>query len=219
MPNPNPTPRKKGGPYCGAKKKQGPGTCTQAPGWGTDHPGAGKCKLHGGSSPIKHGLYSKIQRASLRERMAELQADPAKLLDLLPEVALLKVLTEDLLIRWDDIFGPEGALMIWWMNGRESEKRPTPPPNLPDITMVATLVDKVARVADIVQKHQQQKSVSLATLNRVMEQMGVEVAAALQEIKLDPNTATALCAVIERRWGSLRLDAYSTSDPRAAPKA
>ena len=35
---------------CGAAKRKG-GTCTQAAGWGTDHPGIGKCKLHGGSTP------------------------------------------------------------------------------------------------------------------------------------------------------------------------
>ena len=36
---------------CGAKKKQGPGDCQRPAGWGTDHPGSGRCKLHGGSSP------------------------------------------------------------------------------------------------------------------------------------------------------------------------
>jgi hypothetical protein len=34
---------------CGAKRKSG-GKCNQAAGWGTDHPGSGKCKLHGGAS-------------------------------------------------------------------------------------------------------------------------------------------------------------------------
>lgn len=38
------------GPKCGGKKRQGEGTCTQAAGWGTDHPGTGRCKLHGGST-------------------------------------------------------------------------------------------------------------------------------------------------------------------------
>jgi hypothetical protein len=37
--------------YCGGKLKRREGTCTRPPGWGTDHPGAGRCKLHGGSSP------------------------------------------------------------------------------------------------------------------------------------------------------------------------
>lgn len=35
---------------CGAKKRLG-GDCTLAPGWGTSHPGQGKCKFHGGSTP------------------------------------------------------------------------------------------------------------------------------------------------------------------------
>lgn len=38
------------GRYCGARKRQGEGTCTQAAGWGTDHVGAGPCKLHGGAT-------------------------------------------------------------------------------------------------------------------------------------------------------------------------
>jgi len=37
--------------YCGAKKRQGEGDCTRPAGWGTDHPGFGRCKLHGGCAP------------------------------------------------------------------------------------------------------------------------------------------------------------------------
>jgi len=44
------------GKVCGAKKRdRGPGQkrgrCLLAAGWGTDHPGIGKCKFHGGSTP------------------------------------------------------------------------------------------------------------------------------------------------------------------------
>lgn len=35
---------------CGGQKRAG-GRCTRPAGWGTDHQGVGKCKLHGGSSP------------------------------------------------------------------------------------------------------------------------------------------------------------------------
>lgn len=38
-------------PKCGAKKRQGEGTCKRPAGWGTDHAGAGRCKLHGGRAP------------------------------------------------------------------------------------------------------------------------------------------------------------------------
>lgn len=37
-------------PRCGARKRGG-GTCGQAAGWGTSHPGIGRCKLHGGATP------------------------------------------------------------------------------------------------------------------------------------------------------------------------
>lgn len=35
---------------CGARTRNG-GTCARPAGWGTTHPGAGSCKLHGGSTP------------------------------------------------------------------------------------------------------------------------------------------------------------------------
>lgn len=46
-----PDPIHDGRSYCGGKKKQGEGTCTQPAGWGTPHPGTGRCKLHGGCAP------------------------------------------------------------------------------------------------------------------------------------------------------------------------
>ncbi|MFC5268440.1 hypothetical protein ACFPJ1_40580 [Kribbella qitaiheensis] len=45
-----PTGRDKRYEICGGKKRQGEGDCTRPAGWGTDHPGLGKCKLHGGST-------------------------------------------------------------------------------------------------------------------------------------------------------------------------
>jgi len=40
-------------PLCGGKRRgEGTGkTCTRPAGWGTDHVGAGRCKLHGGGTP------------------------------------------------------------------------------------------------------------------------------------------------------------------------
>lgn len=36
---------------CMAKKRQSNGECHRIAGWGTDHPGYGRCKNHGGSAP------------------------------------------------------------------------------------------------------------------------------------------------------------------------
>lgn len=51
--------------YCGAKKRQGEGTCTRPAGWGTDHVGIGRCKLHGGRTPdhVKQANVVKAERA------------------------------------------------------------------------------------------------------------------------------------------------------------
>lgn len=49
---------------CGGKKKQGDGTCTQPAGWGTPHPGTGRCKLHGGCAPssVAAGIQAQAER-------------------------------------------------------------------------------------------------------------------------------------------------------------
>lgn len=49
------------GDLCGGKKRQGAGTCTQPAGWGTDHPGFGRCKLHGGSTATGKAAAAKAE--------------------------------------------------------------------------------------------------------------------------------------------------------------
>lgn len=56
--------------YCGANKRQGEGTCTRPPGWGTDHAGWGPCKLHGGGSPDVAGLVIEQQGRELFGKIA-----------------------------------------------------------------------------------------------------------------------------------------------------
>ena len=66
-----------GSPKCGGKKKQSEGTCTRPAGWGTDHPGYGKCKLHGGCVPSgrKAALEEAIQAQAASE-LAKLDVTP-----------------------------------------------------------------------------------------------------------------------------------------------
>lgn len=50
---------------CGARLKQaradGRDTCTQPAGWGTDHVGIGRCKLHGGATPNHSVNAARVQ--------------------------------------------------------------------------------------------------------------------------------------------------------------
>jgi hypothetical protein len=90
--------------YCGAPKRQGPGDCTRPAGWGTGHPGIGRCKLHGGKTP-SHNEAAKREQA---RRDVELFG-AAK--DIHPAQALLE------LVQWT-----AGEVDYWRARVREIEK-------------------------------------------------------------------------------------------------
>lgn len=50
-------------PLCGGKLLKRDGTCRRPAGWGTPHPGSGRCKLHGGCSPshVASAIAAKIR--------------------------------------------------------------------------------------------------------------------------------------------------------------
>jgi hypothetical protein len=83
-------------PKCGARTRPGAKhpTCQHEPGWGTDHPGEGKCKFHGGASPVKHGLYSKIHRTPLGVLAEQHRKNPDPT-NLEHELAYLRAAFED----------------------------------------------------------------------------------------------------------------------------
>lgn len=79
--------RHDGGPaYCGARKKQGEGICTQPAGWGTPHPGFGSCKLHGGSTPNQ---VASAQRAQTEQAVELAKQTYGLPIDVEPGEALL----------------------------------------------------------------------------------------------------------------------------------
>lgn len=73
---------------CGAKKRQGEGTCTRPAGWGTDHPGVGTCKLHGGATPNgRKAAHTKQVQQQAAKELAKLNVEPVE--DPLRELAAL----------------------------------------------------------------------------------------------------------------------------------
>ena len=87
--------------HCGATTRAGT-PCRRPAGWGTDHVGEGRCKLHGGLNPVKTGRYSRIKRARVRELIDEFKQDPQPL-DLTDEVLLLRALLTDFVERYDEM--------------------------------------------------------------------------------------------------------------------
>jgi hypothetical protein len=79
------------GARCHARTRGGH-RCQHEAGWGTDHVGQGRCKLHGGCSPIKHGRYSTVVRPSIQWQLLHL---PPRERDLLIELACFRLVLLD----------------------------------------------------------------------------------------------------------------------------
>lgn len=87
---------RKKGPKCGAPKRQGDRSpCGNPAGFKTNHPGIGRCKLHGGNAPIKHGRYSAVVRAIAKEQHLKLYEEiraEQEMESLRDETALLRTM-------------------------------------------------------------------------------------------------------------------------------
>ena len=70
---------------CNARLLKRNGHCQRPAGWGTPHPGAGRCKLHGGcahAANITHGRYCKgpfPRIADLQQQISEAEAQLEKI--------------------------------------------------------------------------------------------------------------------------------------------
>jgi nucleotide-binding universal stress UspA family protein len=271
-----PKPYRSADPKCGAKTKSGR-PCQNTAGKKTDHVGEGRCWLHGGATPIKHGRYSVIQRQNIKERIAQFESD-ADPLNLLPEVLLLRALTADLIDRYDELVeglhrwhvsfesnylqarmnwlqdvqaftrpeinglhtavlvaidnlvemeGQDDALDLLIDGAKQTLEQaikpsrvklgqipPAPDPlsfvdkprKLLDISEAANLIDKVGKMVERIEKQKQEGTIKLETLDRVLEQLGVEVVKAVQQHVADPDSRSQILRDVEERWGSIRLE-------------
>ena len=87
-------PKKEPDKCCNARTKQRVGYCRKPSGWGTGNPGQGRCRVHGGKSPLKHGVYSKILPVKFHELLEDVQ--PEEITDLTHEMVRLTTLLIEL---------------------------------------------------------------------------------------------------------------------------
>jgi len=157
-------------PICGAKNRQG-NPCGRPAGWGTDHSGKGRCKLHGGRSPIKSGRYSKVAEVRVADLVNEMEADPDPL-NVLPELALARALLHDWLDRYTEA---RDALFRWNMEefqDAKDAKRPPRPARIPDIQELVPLLDGISKAVARVEKARSDNAISRAEYFRIMTEMG-----------------------------------------------
>ena len=98
---------------CGARTRAGT-PCQRPAGWGTKHPGSGKCKLHGGASTgpkpgsmkgnqnaLKHGIYSKF-----------LPKDTLEIVEAVDAVEPIDILWQNIKIQYATILRSQNIMYV-----------------------------------------------------------------------------------------------------------
>lgn len=145
-----------GGPTCAATVRSG-SRCGQRAGWGTDHPGQGRCKLHGGATPIRTGRYSTIQRSRIRELQDQHATDPEPL-NTLPEIALVRALLQDFIERYE----VNSAAILAWYTSWTASQRPLSEDKVMAFERVVDEFEERYRTRDLELTDDQQESLALA---------------------------------------------------------
>lgn len=154
-------PKAEGAKRCSSPRKQGRGPCTQAAGWGTQHPGEGRCKLHGGNAAIKHGRYSTILHRPLAELLAKHDADP-EWRDLKKEASLVRAMLELYVAKFGDRL-EDPALAAG------------------TAAVITGLVERARRVIETIEKVEAANAITQPDFFRLVRQMGVIVEAHVED--------------------------------------
>jgi hypothetical protein len=165
---------------CGAHAKRSGKPCTHVAGFRTDHPGQGRCWLHGGRSPIKHGLYSQVQSESLRKFLALVDANATDPMDLMPEVRLLRAMLLELLNR-----NTEAGFL-----------------SPDDLSVASILVERVGRQIERIHRMKQTSAVTWEAVNLLIEKMGMVLTKHVKD--------TDLVQAITRDWMDIEVPLAST---------
>jgi predicted signal transduction protein with EAL and GGDEF domain len=139
-----------------------------------------------------HGRYSMIQHEGLQEKLGQLEALEQDVMDLSPEVQLLRTLVIDYVERYEAF---SEALIAWHADSGKTSK----PRKVMDITDAGNLIEKISRTVHRIHQIHSTGSITLDTFKRVVESMGLIVASHVQEKQVLDS--------IEQEWSSLALEA------------
>ena len=148
--------------HCGAKttSTQGHEPCRNVKGFRTPHPGESRCWKHGGLTPIKTGIYSKVRGTRLKdliEKVREKNADP---LDVVKECLLVtRAMTTGFIEDHSELDDPEA------------------------IMQAADLLFRTTRIAGRVNQMEQVNMVHLDVVRLLHERM----ASVVMRVVKDPN--------------------------------
>lgn len=190
---------------CGGRTSVG-GYCGRSAGAETAHKGTGPCVQHGGV-PRKHirekkGMklkhrYEGLNLPTIAERFKGAEDELEGLLDLSPELKMLRAVTSKRLEEFEDF---HDALIDW-----HYQLNPHRPPKLLEFSVVLDAFEKVGRMAERIQKMNDKAFLSLAGVSALMEMAAAAaVAAAMEEID-DNDVRTKFLSSLESKWTQLQV--------------
>lgn len=171
--------------HCGGKKKQSEGTCTRPAGWGTQHQGVGRCKLHGGNTPSHVAAAEQVMAEQAAARfgldMTEISGGQA----LLREVRRSASMVDWLALQ---VAGLAPDDMIWGLAGR----RVTPPAAAGGTPQV--VVEQRSRIHPWVQMLERERLV-LAKVAAEAHRCGIEERL-MRQVELDGALIAKVIAAV-----------------------
>lgn len=216
-PDYEPAPRlRKHDEICGASTDGARRVCGQRAGWGTDHPGVGRCKHHGGSTTAQRKHVAKIQARANLEAAIKTFGLP---LDVSPQQALIhEVQWTAGHVQWlrEQVQELSPEAMGWGVQRIEHRRSGEfPGTDVYEAAYVNILIElyqrerkhlvdvcRVAIAAGIEERRvklaESQGAVLAAGLNRMFDQLGLSLA---QKAKL-PELMPAMFASIRDQWSA-----------------
>lgn len=229
-------------PKCGAKSKTSGETCQNGAGKGTDHPGYGRCKFHGGAKEQvpPESRYAAVKAGPRLKELIQSFSEDEDMLKLEGELVLLRALAANFVERYDEfakaLLGWHAAFQVdylesvkawskqmneWHADGEDGDPPLPPHPEfyekkprqILDITDAGKLVDRIAHVSELIYKRQKTGMLTLATMDQLLERLGLELVETLREVRIDEATRTQILTRFEQRWDSVDLDNPGQSAP------
>lgn len=157
---------------CNARARGGPnsGYCQKPAGYGTDHPGYGRCKFHGGATREGSMRYARMIRNKEIADLIEEQEDDVAL-DTVPEIKMLRAILADFVNRYQDWLE---MMEAWYESFKvEGELATAPKPSkLMTLLDAADVVDRITKAVERVRKAEEGNGIKRTEMLRVMSEMG-----------------------------------------------
>lgn len=221
--------------HCGAKTRttENGDPCTKGLGFGTPHPGEGRCRFHGGLSLVIHGRYSKIRANDrLRAVMVELQ-DEDNPLDLIPDLLLLRarltVYMEEeqrwslRLADWHDSYSAgtkaEMDVLRRVLASGDGEalgaslsrlrilmtKDPPKPGKLYDPLHFVKAITAIGAIVDRITTHRERMQVPMSTLIEMQENMALVMVRELHKHLKDRDKGNKIATAVTEAWLDIQI--------------